>query len=74
MAGRTRQGLRKGIAIASGQDCTGTPLRKDGVDMPELEPAKHRLLSVTRSCTHEGLDDLSTGRCRIGATKQIKEA
>jgi hypothetical protein len=39
--------------------------------MPELEPAKHQLLSFSRSCPHEGLDRLSP-RCNcIGTTVLI---
>ena len=59
MAGRTRKGLWEGIAAASGEDSTRAPLRTDGVDMPELEPAKHRLLSLARSHTDEGVDGVS---------------
>ena len=46
------------LAAASGKDCTGTPLRKNGMDVPELEQAKHRLLPLTWSRTYEGLDGL----------------
>ena len=35
-------------------------------DVPELEPAQHRLLSVAWSCTHERVDCLSTGCSCIG--------
>ena len=39
-----------------------------GMDMSELEPAQYRLLSVARCRTHEGMDNLPTGRCSFGTT------
>ena len=41
VAGRAWQRLWKGFATASGKDSTRTPLRKNGMDMSELEPAKY---------------------------------
>ena len=48
---------------------TRASLWKNGMDMPELEPAKHRLLPLSWSRTHEGLDSLPTGCSGFRKTK-----
>ena len=53
MAGRARQGLWQGSPAASCQNSTRASLRTHGMDLPELEPAQHRLLSLTWSRAHE---------------------
>ena len=66
VAGGAREGLRESIAVASGEDSPRAPLRTDGVDMSQLEPAKHRLLSLAWSRTDEGMDGVSAGCCGVG--------
>ena len=61
IAGRARQRLWKSIAATSGQDSKGALLWTYGVVMPELEPAKNRLLPLTRSRAYEGMDGVSAG-------------
>ena len=51
--GRARQGLWQGSPAASGQNSTRTSLRTHGMDVSQLEPAQHRLLSLTWSRAHE---------------------
>ena len=50
----------EGLAAAPCKDCTRTPLRKNGMDMPKLESAQHQLLPMPGSCAHEGMDGVST--------------
>ncbi len=49
-----------------------TQLRKNGMDLLELESAKHRLLSIPRSCAYDGMDSVSFGCSGFGKTLQIR--
>ena len=59
---------------ASGQDSSRASLWTDGMVVSELEPAKHRFLPFPRSRAYEGVDGVSVGCYRIGATIMIFSA
>ena len=59
MAGISRARLWQGFTVASGKHRTREALRTDGAELPKLEPAQHRLLSLAWDRPHERMDHLS---------------